>query len=185
MVMGLRIGVDIDGVLRDWDTAVIEMIRKHYPDKLIVGKRVSDSLNHIDIPVEILRFLFSVKHVNEVYLDALPYSTAIVDFGMFRTFAKLSGHTLVCVSHQWDDTLLATLQWLGKYGFGFQELIFTGNKYEANVDYLIDDFPKHYAAWVEHERQENKFILFNRPYNQDCSATNRITTLVDAIRLIR
>lgn len=183
--MGVRIGVDIDGVLRDWDGALLNMVKTYYPDRLLSEKSTSWGLNHIDLPIEYLRYLFAVKHVYEVYYHAKPYDDAILGFSMLKTFADVCGHKLICVSHQWDDTIPPTLGWLGLHGIEFEEIHFTEEKHEVNIDYLIDDSPSNYEKWVESGRKESSFIIFTRNYNHDCVATNRVSKLTDAIKYIK
>jgi hypothetical protein len=59
------------------------------------------------------------------------------------------------------------------------------NSVEYYLDILVDDSPKNYTKWVEAGRDEKSYILFDRPYNQDCPATNRIYKLSDLINLLK
>lgn len=182
----MRIGIDVDGVLRNWDASLIRMIKRYYPDKIINGRDIESwTWKNLDLPIEYVRYLFSVKHVDEVYLDAEPYKDAITQFGMLLTYAKLNNHQLVCVSHQWDDTIPATLSWLGKYGFSFHEILFTEDKYLTDVDVLIDDSPKNYKEWVDNGRDSGSFFVFDHHYNRECGAIIRIKQLIDAIPHIK
>ena len=52
-----------------------------------------------------------------------------------------------------------------------------------DIDFLIDDSPKNYEKWVAAGRDEKEYILFDRPYNQACPASNRIYKLSDAIEI--
>jgi 5'(3')-deoxyribonucleotidase len=61
----------------------------------------------------------------------------------------------------------------------------TNHKHKVDIDILIDDSPKNYEKWVEAGRDETAYILFDRPYNQDVLATNRIYKLSDLIEILK
>jgi 5'(3')-deoxyribonucleotidase len=61
----------------------------------------------------------------------------------------------------------------------------TNHKHKVNIDILVDDSPKNYEKWVESGRDETSYILFDRPYNQEVPATNRIYKLSDLIEILK
>ena len=64
-------------------------------------------------------------------------------------------------------------------------VIISNNKHTTGIDMLVDDSPKNYDKWVKAGMDEASFILFDRPYNQDCPATNRIKKLSDLINILK
>lgn len=178
----MRVGVDIDGVLRDWSGALISMIKRHYPDKLITERVDTWRIKNIDLPYEELRHLFAVTHVAEIYRDAEPLPHAIKDLHwLVHNFPHVE---FVCVSHQWGLTIPNTLTWLGNNDCRFSELHFTTDKWAIDVDYLIDDSPNNYDDWVKHRGSDTTFVVFDQLYNQHVKSKSRIHRLKDLPNVI-
>jgi len=178
----LRVGVDIDGVLRDWTSALLAMAKRHFPEKVLTDVVDTWRIKNIDLPYEELKHYFSDQYVEEVYRDALAYPNAVQDLKwLMETFPNVE---FVCVSHQWGLTIPNTLLWLGKHGCTFSEIHFTYDKFLVDVDYLIDDSPNNYDSWVKNRGDDTTFILYHQLYNRHVNATNRIHRLRDVVGTI-
>ena len=50
-------------------------------------------------------------------------------------------------------------------------------KWKVDVDYLVDDSPNNFNAWIEGRGMEEGFILMDAPYNQHLKSNFRIKGL--------
>ena len=94
------------------------------------------------------------------------------------------GYQFAVATAQMPYNACHTHYWLGNHYFNFLEVYVSNHKHKLDLDILVDDSPKNYTKWVEAGRDEKSYILFDRPYNQDCPATNRIYKLSDLINLL-
>ena len=182
----LRIGIDVDGVLRDFDSKVMEIIKEVYPDKILSEVTHGYDFPNVDVPIKELAKLWQETHCEEIYREAELMPGVKEEFKLLKEWSRTQrpGHQFVCVTAQMPFNACHTHYWLGKHYFNFMEVFISNNKHNVNIDFLIDNSPKNYAKWVAAGRDEKEFILFDRPYNQDCPATNRIYKLSDAIKIL-
>ena len=183
----IRLGIDVDGVLRDFDTKVLEIIKQVYPDKILSEVTTSWDYDNIDVPIKELSKLWHETHCEEIYRNSELMPGAKEELKLLKEWGRTQkpGYQYICVTAQIPYNDSHTLYWLGKHYFNFLETHITNYKYKVDIDYLIDDSPKNYDKWVEAGRDEKTFILFNRPYNQNCPATNRINKLSDVINILK
>ena len=57
-------------------------------------------------------------------------------------------------------------------------------KWQVEVDYLIDDSPNNYHAWVYGRQQEEGFILMDQPWNVKVKANYRVNNIKEAMGVI-
>jgi 5'(3')-deoxyribonucleotidase len=183
-----KVGIDCDGVLRDFDTCVLALIQEIYPGK------VPDNYAHtcwdytdIDIPSSELSKLWKETHCEQIYRESPLMPGVKEELKLLKEWARTQrpGFKFSCVTSQMPYNVNHTLYWLGKNYFNFMEVIVSNNKHKFNIDYLIDDSPRNYEKWVASGRDEKEYILFDRPYNQHIEATNRIYKLSDAIEILK
>ena len=74
--------------------------------------------------------------------DANPIKSSLEDWSKLKAWAKEHDHELVLVSAQREHCEEPTRQWLEKWGFDFDEIHFTKEKWSVDVDILIDDSPE-------------------------------------------
>jgi 5'(3')-deoxyribonucleotidase len=182
----VRVGIDVDGVLRDFDSKVMEIVKREFPDKVTSDIVHGWDFPNVNMDIKELSKLWRETHCEEIYREAALMPGVIQEFKELRDWARYSPtrYQFVCVTAQMPYNANHTLYWLGKHNFNFMEVFITNNKHTVDIDYLIDDSPKNYDKWIKNERDESSFILFNRPYNTECSATNRINKLSDAISIL-
>ena len=185
--MKQRIGIDVDGVLRDFCNGLIEVIEMDYSDYL------KDGFTEItDWQLE-NNFTCTKKDLQEIYW----YEWAHSIMGNGRPFKK-NVRTLknwikdyndiewVCVTSQKEHARHYTLSWLGKHELNFDRVVFAkgSDKWQVEIDYLIDDSPSNYKYWKDGRQDEDGFILLDRPYNQKIKPTHRVFDLRGAERII-
>lgn len=183
----IRIGIDVDGVLRDFDTKVMEIIKREFPDKVLSDVTHGWDFPNVDMGIEELSKLWRETHAEEIYQEAPLMPNVKEDFAELKEWsrAQKTRYQYVCVTAQMPYLAHHTYYWLGKNRFNFMEMYISNNKHTIDIDMMVDDSPKNYDKWVKSGRDESTFILFDRPYNQDCPATNRISKLSDLINILK
>jgi len=169
----MRILIDMDGVISDFDGEFLKRWRVRYPNKFY-------------IPME-ERTAFYVK---EQYPDELkPLVTGIIlEPGFFRDMMpmdkarealfeldKMGFEVFICTSplSTYRNCVLEKYEWVEKYlgSDWIKRIILTKDKTLVKADYLIDDKPE--ITGVE-KPPSWEHILYDRPYNRDVNK-KRIT----------
>lgn len=162
----MKVAVDMDGVLYEWDKTARYMLRTYRGCK---GLEIeSTSWNFIENTV-------SEEDWNWLWTDG-------VQQGLFRkghcvkggiyslTELALDGHEIVIVTHRPKSAVRDTLAWLDLM-FGAEEpyplsgvhILSNGQpKWHVNCDILIDDKPENCFEWASRGRRA---MLFTREWN--------------------
>lgn len=183
----IRIGLDVDGVLRDFDTKALEVIERIYPGKVKSSITTSwDFADNVDVDFKELEKLWKETHCEEIFRDAGLMPRVKEDLRALKDWMKTqkSRYQIIIATSQMPYNINHTLYWLGKNNFNFTEIHISNHKHTLDIDYLIDDSPRNYEKWVTAGRDETKYILVDRPYNQNVKATNRIKNLSEAIQVL-
>jgi len=178
----MRIGIDVDGVLRDFCQGLEDVVKKHYPQYL------PDDYTGINNWKLSENFRATKPELQQIYWD--DYSKEIMGESPafeenVRQMKNLISHyheldnsdiSFVCVTSQKPHARYHTLSWLGKYGLNFDTVYFRKGfeKPDVQVDYLVDDSPNNYNYWIEKRGMEHGFILMDQPYNQHIETKNRV-----------
>lgn len=174
------LGIDCDGVLRDFTGKTSEVYHREYPDHRYPANEsdwTTFSMSPLfDLGQGIYDFAFR-KFAKEIYTTAPAYDNA----SNFLKKLKELGHTVVIVTSQPNDICKdATLYWLEKNNMINDGIIFSDNKGEVNVDILLDDYDKN----LNSIKSANKIpVCFDRPWNQDWEGL-RIKSYEEFIKLI-
>lgn len=138
------IGVDIDGTICDFFNAYNLLFKKYFPDKDIPEAEDWHWYKKMDYNGENPRKWFS-KHKAEVFELAQPYPGAIQTVENIYQFIKSYGFTLNIVTNQpTRDAQNAAKQWLDKWGFKYDNLIFSETSKDKwkYADIMVDDADK-------------------------------------------
>ena len=183
----IRIGIDVDGVLRDFDVKVMEIIKELYPDKVRSEVTSGWDYPNVDVDAKELSKLWRETHCEEIYREAPLMPGVKEEFKLLKEWGRTQkpGYQYAVVTTQMPYNACHTHYWLGKHYFNFLEVYVTNHKHKVNIDILVDDSPKNYEKWIESGRDETSYILFDRPYNQEVPATNRIYKLSDLIEILK
>ena len=190
--MKQRIGIDVDGVLRDFCHGLIRAVKAYHPEYIKKDKEIPEQYLHIrDWHLE-NNFNCTKKDLQQIYW----YDHAKWIMGNGRAF-KENVRTLkywmkhinkewVCVTSQKEHARHYTLSWLGKHELNFDKVVFAKgkDKWQVDVDYLIDDSPSNYNYWFDGRQDEDGFILLDRPYNQNIKPKHRVSNLREAEEII-
>ena len=92
----------------------------------------------------------------------------------------------VCVTSQKEHARHYTLSWLGKHELNFEKVVFAKgkDKWQVEVDYLIDDSPMNWHHWIDNRGDDDGFILLDRPYNQQIKPIHRVSNLRESEEII-
>lgn len=145
----MRIGIDIDGTIRDWFGKLTELYQRCCPDDRINP----DDIKHYDVaeffPIgkRIYELAFGVW-AEELYLGAEPYPNSIEPLlRLWRDYA--AKHEIIFLSYQPNmQTAYYTDSWLRQQGLPFKTWYTVENDNKLSLlrntmpDVLIDDSPE-------------------------------------------
>ena len=168
----MKIGIDCDGVLRDFISDLKDNIKENYPehaDKI----KTPETWNWEDwLPFwteeESEKYIFEDNYLDFFGIDASPIKSSIEDWSKLKAWADDSEHELILVSAQRPQCKEPTREWLKKYGFDFDKIIFTHDKWKADVDVLIDDSPDKLREFKEQSINNGVPICYKQTWNKSC-----------------
>lgn len=180
--MAFVLGVDLDGVCRDWGGA----LRKVWQQE--TGQVVSaDDCSSYDLrqvfrhPAADIHEIAFRSHVDQVCGRA-PEIT-----GARRALSVLRDEGVRLIAITAHPSVLArywTLQWLINWGFPFDGVEFTGRGVPKSIvacDLYIDDAPDVVAELQDKGR---RVLIFDQPYNRGIEGT-RVRDWDEALSLVR
>lgn len=164
----MRIGIDCDGVLRDFIGSVQDTIKKYHPELADQLKTPTDWSWETWIPFwteeETEKFVFE-DHTEEIFYTADAYDNALEDWPILMEWAKAKGHELVLVSAQRDDCIDITDMWLNLYRFKFDDKVYTHKKHLVDIDVLVDDSPSKLGRFKKQSVTGGVPIVFRQTWN--------------------
>ena len=165
----MRIGIDCDGVLRDFIPDLINKIKETHPE-LAYGIRVPTSWDWEEwLPFwtdeETEKYVFE-DHFEELFgPEASVIETSLTDWPILKAWAKEQGHELILVSAQRKNCVELTEAWLQRWGFVFDEIHFTHKKWSVDVDVLVDDSPAKLGMFKKKSINKGVPICFRQTWN--------------------
>lgn len=147
-----RVGLDIDGVLRNIEPALDRVIKRRWPNAVEVKPtswNFQDRYSGIDKSIN--GYIFGLCH-KEVFQDSLPYDGAIEFANKLNKMVIKEKGKLVIVTKQSRPAQVSTLRWLADYKINVNELHMIkshGSKVDAECDLLIDDYITNLTAQEE------------------------------------
>ena len=169
--MGLRIGIDCDGVLRDFIPDLVDSINETHPeysDKILVPESWDwDQWLPFWTNEETEKYVFEDNYLDFFGVEASPIKSSVEDWPKLKQWAKENGHELVLVSAQREHCKEPTDAWLDAYGFDFKEKHYTKHKWSIDVDVLIDDSPEKLDIFKDRSVAYGNSICYKQTWNQD------------------
>ena len=152
----MRIGIDCDGVLRDLITCITDTVKETHPqhaDKILEPTSWDwDQWLPFWTNDETEKYVFEDNYLDFFGVECPPIKSAVEDWNKLRAWAIENRHELILVSAQREHCKEPTMEWLQRWGFMFDEYIFTHDKWKADVDVLIDDSPKNLREFIKNNR---------------------------------
>ena len=185
----MRIGIDCDGVLRDLIPCITDSIKETHPehtDKILEP----NSWNWEDwLPFwteeRTEQYVFEENYLDFFGPECPPIKESVEDWKILKRWAEDNGHELVLVSAQREHCEEPTTKWLKEYGFDFEEIHYTKNKWSINVDVLIDDSPEKLKDFDEKSVNHGHSICMKQSWNKECQASSiSIDRLSDIMSLV-
>ena len=168
----MRIGIDCDGVLRDFIPALIDSIKETHPqhaDKILVPESWDwDTWLPFWTNEETEKYVFEDNYLDFFGPECPPIQSSVDDWKTLKRWAEDNGHELVLVSAQREHCEEPTTEWLKMWGFDFKEIHYTKHKWGVDVDVLIDDSPEKLNDFRYKSITGGTPICFKQTWNQEC-----------------
>ena len=172
----MRIGIDCDSVLRDFIPDLVNQIKKDYPDKAHMIKEANawewESWLPFWTEEQTEGYVFSRRYLELFGPDASPIESSVEDWPKLKEWAKENGHELILVSAQRPHCEEPTTEWLQRWGFMFDEIHYTKDKWSIDVDVLIDDSPEKLKDFNDKSINNGRAICYKQPWNQQCQSSS-------------
>ena len=173
----MRIGIDCDGVLRDFIPDLISSIKQTHPqhsDKILVPKSWDwETWLPFWTEEETEKYVFEDNYLDFFGPECPPIKSAVEDWNKLRAWAIENRHELILVSAQRPHCIEPTEEWLQRWGFvGFDEIHFEKNKHLVDVDVLIDDSPEKLEKFEKESVKHGTAICMKQSWNKDFSDTH-------------
>tara|TARA_Y100000310_G_scaffold236736_1_gene239974 strand:+ start:32 stop:595 length:564 start_codon:yes stop_codon:yes gene_type:complete len=165
----MRIGIDADGVLRDFIPHLINHIKENHPEHADkIGVPTSWDWEQW-LPFwnsdETEEYIFK-NHYKELFgPETSVIESSFEDWTKIKEWAKEYDHELILVSAQRKQCIDLTLEWLQRWGFTFDEIHFTPHKWSVDVDVLIDDSPTKLGMFKKKSVADGVPICFRQSWN--------------------
>ena len=185
----MRIGIDCDGVLRDFIPALIDSIKESHPEHSDKILEPNDWEWESWLPFwtedETEKYVFEDNYLDFFGAVCPPIKESVEDWKTLKRWAEDNGHELVLVSAQRPHCEEPTTEWLKEYGFDFDEIHYTKNKWSIDVDVLIDDSPEKLNDFKEKSVVGGVPICMKQSWNQHCqNSTMSIDRLSDITSMV-
>lgn len=162
--MGLRLGIDLDGVVADFNRGWMRAYNEQFDADLSPEQvQMWDGLYTLTHFEDMDQFWAWARdhggHSVFRYLE--PYPDAI------ETLRSLnrSGHDLVILTAKPDWAVHDTMEWLADHRIPTREIHFLDDKWRIECDLYLDDSPHTLRGYVEH-RPSDRVCRFVRPWNE-------------------
>lgn len=175
MTGGLRIGIDMDGVVADFNRGWMERYNRDFDAQLEVSQVVQweglHRLTHFESMQDFWAWARGDGHT--VFRDAPPMPGAIESL---RRIART--HRLVIVSSKFDWAIPDSLAWLAEHEVPAREVHFLWDKTLAACDVFLDDAPHQLEALVA-ARPDATVCRMVQPWNRPVPGTLDIPSWPD------
>jgi hypothetical protein len=186
----MKVGVDIDGVLRNFAESLVRQYKIYNPKSRVtpVNQWTKYELEDYFSGGNPVKDFFIRTHPEKVYLEANPYKGA----KQFIDRLNEKGHKVHLVSYQPTSEIKhLTRIWLAKNQIQNVYLNFTEDrqKFNLGLDVLLDDYTENLND-VKYRTRGALPIAMDRPWNQDwgflrVSQYSEFIVLLDSIKHIR
>lgn len=178
----MRVKVDIDGVLRNTFSAMIDLYNNEFGESL----KVTDIISYdSDVSFPLIReklgkpgnTWFFKEHPRECFLaPAFPGVSEAL-----RNLRSKGWEIVICTNQPTEAGRRYTLQFLEDNKIPYDELHFTKSKHLVAGDYLIDDAPEFLTA--PSQELESR-ICIDYPFNQGIPSDFRVKSLIEAVEIL-
>lgn len=185
----LRLGIDLDGVVADFNAGWIDRYNRDFDTAL-----APEQVQHWDGIVGLTHF----ADMDEFWAWARGDAVELAEAGspsIFRdlpaypdavpTLRELSvDHDIVIVTSKYDWAIADTLQWLADHKVPTREIHVTWDKPAVECDVYLEDAPHNLEAYAQ-RRPLALTCRFVRPWNSAVPGTVDVHTWAEFARLVR
>ena len=165
----MRIGIDCDGVLRDFIPDLIDGIKETHPqhaDKILVPESWDwETWLPFWTEEETEKYVFEDNYLDYFGPECSPIKSSVEDWIDLKVWATKNGHELILVSAQRPHCKEPTTEWLQRWGFMFDEVHYTKHKWSIDVDVLIDYSPEKLDDFDKKSINGGKPICMKQSWN--------------------
>lgn len=176
----IRVGVDVDEVLRDFVGRIQELV---FEETGVYFER-PDTYYFDTVGKSGISFRKKIWETGE-WAKPVFEGAAVID-GAKETWKEMLANPAIepyIVTTQSAGTEEFTLNWLAKHGFtGYKEIYITKNKLEAPCQVLIDDKVDNFEAYQNNGRDG---YLCSRPHNQHHKTHKRVKDFKDFYKRLK
>jgi len=158
----MRIGIDIDGVLRNTYNKLVEVYLKTFPNEWCRPVQEWNSYllsDNFSIGDDIYDFFFNSLHTKEIYLTApiFKYTKEL------NTIAKTD--TVEIITHQPNsNTEVYALQWMHQHKLNYDGIHFTQQKWAVDCDVYVEDSPEQIHELLHYGKN---VVVIDYKYNKN------------------
>ena len=167
----MRIGIDCDGVLRDFIPHLIDNIKETHPehsDKILIPTSWDwEQWLPFWSYKETEKYVFDDNYITLFGVDCPPIKESFEDWTKVKRWAEDNDHELILVSAQRENCEELTTEWLQRWGFMFDEIHYTHDKWSVDVDVLIDDSPSKLEQFQYRSVNYGEAICMNQTWNEN------------------
>ena len=165
----LRLGIDLDGVVANFNAGWIERYNAAFASEL-----ADSHVLHWDAPLSLTHFehmddfwTWAQEGTSSIFRNLPPYP------GALDTLAELArSHEIVIVSSKYDWAIPDTLEWIAEHRIVTHEIHFTWDKPTVDCDVYLDD-AQHNLEALAARRPDRVVCRKVRPW------TERIPGVID------
>ncbi len=183
----LRLGIDLDGVVADFNQGWIELYNRDHgtelhPDDVVVWDAPTE-LTHFTDMGEFWRWARDAADGRSIFRFLEPYPGAV------EALDELARrHEVVILTTKPDFAVHDTYEWIAEHGLPTREVHILDDKARVSCDVYLDDAVHNLENLVRRRRRARVF-RFVRPWNRHVPGTvavrdwGEFLAAVDAIRL--
>ena len=175
----LHIGIDVDGVIRDFCKALLDVVKNEHPEYM---RKNTEPLRHweleenFDATKEQLQKIYWNDYSDLIMGNGPEISGAITEFKELTDWCLEGNHKLSIVTSQKQHARHLTLNWLSSHELNPSSIYFERgqDKWRVPIDFLLDDSPENYEHWVRGRGNDFGFYLQDTTYNRHIKTKNRV-----------
>ena len=179
----MRLGIDLDGVVADFNAGWMELHAQEFGTQLLPEMVDSwNSLHRIGGFADMREFwawAAPKEHRRSIFRHLEPYPGAV---DSLRTLAD-HGHRIVIVTTKPHWARTDTLRWLADNELPTTEVHLSDRKYEVDCDVYLDDAPHVLDELVEH-RSGATICRFVRPWNTPIAGAHDVSGWPDFVDIV-
>lgn len=183
--MGLRLGIDLDGVVADFNAGWMRLYNEEHAADLtsdmVTGWDGLHELTHFEDMREFWRWARTSEERQSIFRHLDPYPGAV------ETIRRLNkaGNDIVIITAKPEWAIHDTFEWLADHRIPTREVHVTHDKWTVACDVYLDDSPHVVPELVEHRGGEATICRFVRPWNTAVDGATDVTTWDDFEALVQ